>query len=1229
MKMEQFYTSQRYSQPGISYVSHTAIFATFHLKASTKTLSAAKQTHATWKKIVATISTETQGVTERKLADAKSARESISPTKITDSVIFGVDIDLWKLWAQACDLSLPNELNDSELLDRLNQILDCSPPYKNTGGDLYFHIKSDHLKDCLGLLNIIREHFEPLTENLTYTEGNPHRHGQVYGRRLLHGLIASVDPINLSMRVLIGDEDPDHRGACFGVSQKFVHNWSLINEMSEIEIEGMVGRDKHGNILPNLDKQSHLRCVRVKDNEDVNYRIYAQGQPFGNAPEAHNCEEGVFVSAFAKSLNALKEGLGGMLGESYKHQGEIRDKHLRYSSSIQGNLWYIPSAQEAGLPVAEELVQPEINPFFELKSPSQYMYYNTKHYLHRIWKERHKDSAPLTNRVIHLLGNTFSRWHNNWYEPPTFPTLPSLKDYLETYSDTPGEQTQTYLTASIAERKGLAIKFTLGDLFTSEKHCRTMDLFRISANELIVGVLPPFTLGTGVAVMAYLNDAERLNGFCMGLDETSMAGHVIPGYPILLKKGIGALLEETQQKLKQAAPETTPFYQSVVYALEGVQGYLKNYAALALRQSTKLAPTQVQERRNLEAIAERMERLSTEPPTSFVDALQLVFSMHCCMHLIGELVSIGRLDAYLDPFYEADSISAHDAQEAIDCFFIKMDEKVLMNRHYYKENRSYGTCALPYMGGPVPIGDKLSQWVMQVTVGGSGCSSINSHALHNDLTTLFLRSARRLPLNSPCLSLRVSDETSNDILSEASQAMLSGGAAPFLFNDDLLIAGLQQCGNPGISEADAVNYSADGCWETVLPGQTELGLSYVVVTNALEMALNQGATYINAGPSYIRGSQVSFLSKAPEEIESFDELCEIFYEHYKWMVVSFFSGIFQRYGNLNNICPSPLLSSLIEGCLEDGRDLTNGGAKYHLIAPMIFGVPCVIDSLWAINKMVFDPRTAVTNMKELVTCLLCDWGFDMVNPFECSRGGPQREAVNAMRFKELREVALGIPKFGSGNTEVDTFAGTLASRLKNTMYGILDHPAREVSPEFEAMLKRVKEKYDLPHKEFVFQLTPAFGTFEDYIGVGLSNGATANGRRKGDSLSSNMSAMSSPLDLPPETGTRDFEICLKGWNNDSFQEVLKVVTPVDVNIPENTPVEGLTEVLRLFSRGELGSNLMSVTTADRETMRKAQTYPERYDLLRMRMGGWSEFFIAMYDAHQEQHLRRPMYSINK
>lgn len=52
-----------------------------------------------------------------------------------------------------------------------------------------------------------------------------------------------------------------------------------------------------------------------------------------------------------------------------------------------------------------------------------------------------------------------------------------------------------------------------------------------------------------------------------------------------------------------------------------------------------------------------------------------------------------------------------------------------------------------------------------------------------------LKACRRLPLNSPCVSLRLTPTTPKKVRQEAARALLSGGAHPILFNDDKMVNG--------------------------------------------------------------------------------------------------------------------------------------------------------------------------------------------------------------------------------------------------------------------------------------------------------------------------------------------------------------------------------------------------------------------------------------------------------
>ena len=50
-----------------------------------------------------------------------------------------------------------------------------------------------------------------------------------------------------------------------------------------------------------------------------------------------------------------------------------------------------------------------------------------------------------------------------------------------------------------------------------------------------------------------------------------------------------------------------------------------------------------------------------------------------------------------------------------------------------------------------------------------------------------------------------------------------------------------------------------------------------------------------------------------------------------------------------------------------------------------------------------------------------------------------------------------------------------------------------------------------------------------------------------------------------------------------------------------------------------GANILTITRANPATFAGAAEEPEKYNLLRVRMGGGSEFFVVMYPAHQPQY----------
>jgi len=1217
----------RYAQVGMPFVSEHAAYLTVHLK-----------------------SPEALDLTRfRQLAADLHA--SAADSEYEWVVVIGVSFDQWSRWSRENEISLDDELFEAR--DQLEKILtDNQPPYALDGGELLFHIKSRAEEKVREKADWILAKLEGAIEKKPdCTIGDSLHGGRIYGGRMLHGLISSVEPVGFSARAIIGDDLPQHKGGCFCLTQRFIHDWQQLLGMADSELENLIGRDHGGNMIINDDERAHVKLVRVNDQDGINYRLVGQSQPFrdcaklvrhegedgvkysleksppeGSTRIGRGKEMGIYQISYAKNILAFVEVLQSMIGDE-KHY--IKCRHLNVSHADLGNYWYVPSAPELGLPAPHRTLTVLMNEFFDIRSENGSLFYNTKDYLYRVGNCAIDLKPHPTDRIIELLGYTFSRWHDTWYRRRAAPELGHLKDYL-------GENEQEFLDVSVAERKGLAVKKTL-ELLSSEERDRGFDTYRIHPREIIVGVVPDYTLGSGYEVMRYLNEDEETNAFLLKLSEAGAAGHNVPNYQRLLEKGIGGLLEEVKHlhaSTPDAEAKQLQFYQSVIYSFEGVQTYMLNYAALASRMRSGSQ----QDRENLKAIARRMEKLANEPPETFVEAAQLVFSMHCCMHIAGEAVSIGRLDQLLGPFYEADRITPEEAQEVIDCFWIKMDENVLLNHRHFNDRLSRGSGAIAYEGADFPQGAALNQWVQQVTVGGYKANNAETPDDGcNAVTLMCLRAARRLPLNAPCLSLRIHPDVPDDVLEEAAHCVLSGGGHPLLVNDDKIIAGLLQSGE-GLSGtgtivdlADARDMVCDGCFESIMAGKNEFAFAYVPVPDAIEMALNRGRTYAAAGPVHITGLKASFRSKSSEEIGCWEEFYKIFLEHYRYKLIEFYDGMLACYGNLSRVCPSPLLSALIDGCLERGRDLTAGGARYKLLSPLMNGIAPAIDSLWAIRHMVFS-NEAVFTLPELVNCLICDWGYDMKEPFYSSAIGEDRIAVEAERFKHLRNYALGLPRFGQGHEDVDRFARKVVRDLVDMAYDLIRNPKGPIVERLEAL----RARYGTDEHPFEFVITPGIATFEDYAGVGSFLGASADGRRNGQTVASDFSPSSMPLDLPVREHGRAAVKSLRSWaagetiyddptHTDPIGVGLSCGSPVDINIRENFPLDQLKDLIRQFAEGAIGPNMLSISCADPSTLKEAQRFPERYELVRMRMGGWSEFFVAMFPHHQEQHKRRPIF----
>lgn len=1170
--------------------------------------------------------------------------------------------------------------------------------FQDSEGDLWFHIKSDKAKACELVLDFISESLASVTKfqisqnAASKSERQDGLKGKVLGCRFSENLNNPADPVSISKHCITGFDDIDHLGSSYVLAQRFIINWDQINTMSEDQIEDLIGRKTNDTIIPDRDTRSHIKSARMQDSLGNTTPVLRLGLPFGKAslvgqssrsPKGATVadEQGIYFAGFTKSFAILENIMQNQIGAV---AGFMNDRLFNHVKSDLGGFFYIPSL--ADLDLLNEpryhsdfsaLLQNDWSRFpgvdwsrldrhFEEASPNGLMYYNHKNYLYKMAtmpdQERLKYNPP-SARVLSLLENIFSLWQDNWYINRKQQEIEhNIAYYLQQYQgeDKPADIWQE----SVMVRKGWAIRLTLHLLASADYGFRGRrvrlpdgslapfcghanhrgevvygaDTYRISAEEIIVGAMPNLSLGEGRYVMKYLTDQERQDGFLANLSEASGVGHVIPDYEQALLLGIDGMLQQIrhyQQSATSAAQRE--LYQSSLLALQGVSEYCLRYAALADQMAAQMNAGQQLEKHNLQQIAKRMQKLSKAKPDTFVEAVQFIFTLHTCLHLNGEPTALGRLDQLLQPFFDKDSISLQQAQEVIDAFYIKLDEKVQQNRIFMEDHQPFGNLAMGGSSGPYPQGASLGQWIQQLTVGGTvadGSAPFSAtKAAYNDMTRLFIRASRRLPLNAPCLSLRTRKDIPQDLLEEAAMAILSGGAHPILLNDEKIIEGLYQSGDQvggdldsdpsglwrsKVSLQSAQNYACDGCYEPQFPGENWFSLGGFSTLQPLECAINQGRTYSSAGQSYLYGQMISMTTKAPELIQSFDELLDLYFQHFELLNRKAINGQLMGYGANTAFCPSPLLNVLMKDCLAKGQDFYSGGTRYNVYGPCYIALGSTINSLYAIKKIVFDEKEAVTTLSELLECLCCDWGYKMTEPFISQLSGEGRIAARSDRFKRLRQTALALPKYGRGNPDVDELGNFVISRIADIAVETFTQPLAQT----KATMKRLAQQFGSKDFPFGLQIQPGVGTFENHVEMGAWNGASADGRRVGTTVASDMSATPSPTDLAIDHQWAGFGEALAGFAG-LGAEKMSDGAPTDFNIKEDFPLESLTAVLRQFADGQ-SSNILTVTVANPDTFSAAVTQPEKYDLLRVRTGGWTNFFTSVFPVIQQQHQRRPL-----
>ncbi|MDR1572454.1 MAG: formate C-acetyltransferase/glycerol dehydratase family glycyl radical enzyme [Clostridiales Family XIII bacterium] len=444
------------------------------------------------------------------------------------------------------------------------------------------------------------------------------------------------------------------------------------------------------------------------------------------------------------------------------------------------------------------------------------------------------------------------------------------------------------------------------------------------------------------------------------------AGHLGLEYDRLLALGLGGIrgaIEEGLSGLSLSKPEDIEkrvFYRAALIVSRAATRHILRYAELADGMAADEADAA--RAAELRVMADTCRWISEGAPRSFREAIQLVSLATTMVHIEcnGHSLSYGRFDQYMYPFYRRDietgAATRESMQELIENFYIKIWDLNKLRNHVLI--RTFGNGGI---GGPC------------LTLGGikkDGCDGTN------DLTFMALDAHAHVRLPCPWLAVRLHAGTPWELKIKTANLIRMGTGEPKIFNDDVTIPSML---SSGVEPADARDYQVVGCVEPDPSGKAYgwKDCGHMNIARVLELAINDGRCY-SCGPGCPRwescgavGGRLGLATGSLADFDSFDQVLDAYdrqMEYWCDRQVAFLNAVDLAHQELY---PLPLLSTFMDGCLESGRDVTAGGAKYNFTGPQGVGIGTAGDGLATIKQLVFDEKRV--SGRELLDAVTADW----------------------------------------------------------------------------------------------------------------------------------------------------------------------------------------------------------------------------------------------------------------
>ncbi|MBO5275356.1 MAG: hypothetical protein J6I45_12150, partial [Clostridia bacterium] len=505
------------------------------------------------------------------------------------------------------------------------------------------------------------------------------------------------------------------------------------------------------------------------------------------------------------------------------------------------------------------------------------------------------------------------------------------------------------------------------------------------------------------------------------------------------------------------------------------------------------------------------------------EAVQSVHFITFClsinpMRLCWQQFQLGHPDRYLYPFYEKDladgTLSKEEAQLLLDCLGIQINNRV-----------PHGLSSGYMVGGRDRKGTLVA----------------------NELTEMLMQVVDDIRLVYPSVGLCYTKDQPEQYLRAACEILSHGRSHPAVFNDDIISEGLRYY---GLSESESYDYIHSTCVE---------------ITPAASSNVWVASPYISLVEP--------LLASMDREYESVDELLGAVFAR----LDSTIKEQFEQQNHMRMLRSTqtinPLLSCVVNDCLERGIDIEQGGARYNWIMPSFVGMSNLADSLTTIDQLVFEQKKmTVAELKEII-----DHNY---------------EGCEDVR----QDILCGLPKYGNSDETADKWCPM-----------ITEHIVSECK-KYTPILPNAK-------------LIPSVFCWIMHSRIGENTGATPDGRPAGFPLGDG----SGPAQGRERKGPTASVLSSTKWSHKEFIGGVAVNMKFSKKIFENDSFNTMMALIKTYM--QRGGFEMQINVIDREVLLDAKAHPEQHRDLLVRIGGYSDYFVTLSPGMQEEVLLRTTHEI--